>query len=151
PYAMALPYIDTQRLSLIWLGLCDPADITSLDESLIGSREMRGGRRRELEDAMSSNASQLPSSELNLCLQIRDRLTEKHGFRRRAVPSLLYRYFEAMQASFKNVLEAVKVGGAYALVVGHNHTTIGGTRIDVDTPRHLASLAENSGWAIEEV
>ena len=42
PYAMALPYIDTQRLSLVWLGLVEPGGIAGLEAELIGSRELRG-------------------------------------------------------------------------------------------------------------
>jgi len=38
PYATALPYIDTQRLSLVWLGLSQAKAINSLEETLIGSR-----------------------------------------------------------------------------------------------------------------
>jgi len=34
PYAMALPYIDTQRLSLIWLELIAPSDILEADSKL---------------------------------------------------------------------------------------------------------------------
>ena len=40
PYATALPYIDTQRLSLVWLGLLHPSEILPLDSYLIGSREI---------------------------------------------------------------------------------------------------------------
>ncbi len=48
PYATALPYIDTQRLSLIWLGLAMPSKLLELEASLIGSREVRGDSRRGL-------------------------------------------------------------------------------------------------------
>ncbi len=38
PYATALPYIDTQRLSLIWLGFASPKEVKVLENNLIGSR-----------------------------------------------------------------------------------------------------------------
>ncbi len=38
----------------------------------------------------------------------------------------------------------------FALVVGHNHTILGGNRYDIDTPKHLASLAKNVGWILTE-
>ena len=41
PYANALPYIDTQRLSLVLLGLIDAKEIMAVDRTLIGSREIR--------------------------------------------------------------------------------------------------------------
>ena len=39
PYATALPYIDTQRLSLVWLSMIEAKDIKNLETDLIGSRE----------------------------------------------------------------------------------------------------------------
>jgi site-specific DNA-methyltransferase (cytosine-N4-specific) len=42
PYATALPYIDTQRLSLIWLGLCTVTQLRRLEAEAIGSRELNG-------------------------------------------------------------------------------------------------------------
>ena len=46
PYATALPYIDTQRLSLVWLDLLPPSEILSLEARLVGSREIRGQRKK---------------------------------------------------------------------------------------------------------
>ena len=43
PYAMALPYIDTQRLSLVWLGLCRPDEIGELGGR--ANREPRNARQ----------------------------------------------------------------------------------------------------------
>lgn len=43
---MALPYIDTQRLSLVWLGLESPKKIGSLESTLVGSREWRGAKKK---------------------------------------------------------------------------------------------------------
>jgi 16S rRNA G966 N2-methylase RsmD len=45
PYATALPYIDTQRLSLVWLGLVLPSRIAGLQADLIGSREFGPSQR----------------------------------------------------------------------------------------------------------
>ena len=42
-------------------------------------------------------------------------------------------------------------GSPYALVVGGNHTVLGGRRFDIDTPAHLASLAEANGWRTREI
>ena len=151
PYAMALPYIDTQRLSLVWLGLVDPSSILQLESELIGSREMRGNARRLLPDQLAENASSLPAEEAKLCLDLHHALGEKDGFRRQAVPMLLYRYFAAMKESFRSVKSVLKAGAPYGLIVGHNHSTIGGLRRDFDTPRHLANLAVSEGWRVEEL
>lgn len=151
PYAMALPYIDTQRLSLVWLGLLPADQILELEASLIGSRELRGSSKRELPKAMAANEADLPPDEYDLCVTLANSLGESDGFRRRAVPSLLYRYFAAMKTNFCSVNALMKAGAPYALIVGHNHTTIGGLRYDIDTPSHLANLAVSVGWSIDEL
>ncbi len=151
PYAMALPYIDTQRLSLVWLDLLAPDKILELEASLIGSRELRGNSKRELPQLLAANDAELPDEEYQLCINLENLLGEDDGFRRRAVPVLLYRYFASMKANFSSVNTLMKEGAPYALIVGHNHTTIGGIRHDIDTPLHLSRLAESVGWRVEEL
>jgi site-specific DNA-methyltransferase (cytosine-N4-specific) len=151
PYAMALPYIDTQRLSLVWLGLVPSDQILRLEAELIGSREMRGNARRELLVKLKNNTDQLPSKQFKFCLELQSHLGSKDGFRRQAVPSLLYRYFASMLLSFRTVLTLMRASAPYALIVGHNHTNLGDIRYDIDTPKHLAALAAHAGWRVEEL
>lgn len=151
PYATALPYIDTQRLSLVWLGLIPPSDIGKVEADLIGSREMRPQEKRLTLLALNENSLGLPEAQANFCLSLQDALGSKDGFRRQAVPVLLYRYFDLMNQTFASVRKCFKTGGKFALIVGHNHTQLSGKRFDIDTPAHLASLAQNQGWHIEEI
>ena len=151
PYAMALPYIDTQRLSLVWLGLLDPADVPRLESELIGSREFRGAVRRKMADALKENADGLPEPEAAFCRRLQASLNEKDGFRRKAMPVLLYRYFASMRDSFRAVRGVMRSGAPFALIVGRNHTMLGGTRYDIDTPTHLAALAAQTGWRVDEL
>ena len=151
PYATALPYIDTQRLSLVWLELLDPSRIHELEATLIGSRETRGSARREAIDAQKFNSGGLPDREAEFCALLQQALGPSDGFRRKAVPSLLYRYFVAMRDCFAAVRQVMKPGAPFGLIVGHNHTVLGGVRYDINTPAHLASLAESTGWTVEEI
>lgn len=151
PYAMALPYIDTQRLSLVWLNLLPSDRILEKESELIGSREMRGEAKRDLPTQLVSNAAGLPAAEAQLCTDLLDALGPNDGFRRQAVPALLYRYFAAMKGSFHSVRTVIKPGAPYGLIVGHNHSTIGGVRRDIDTPSHLANLAVSAGWQLDEL
>lgn len=151
PYAMALPYIDTQRLSLVWLGLCQPGEIGNLDAKLVGSRELRGGARRDSLRQLLENAYDLPSKQSDVCIGLHNALDEQDGFRRQAVPLLLYRYFAFMRASFRAVKTVLTRGAPYGLIVGHNRTTIGGIQYKIDTPAHLSSLAAAEGWRVEDV
>jgi hypothetical protein len=85
------------------------------------------------------------------CLQLEASLAPTDGFRRIAVPSLLYRYFATMRDSFEAVAARLKPNAPYGLIVGHNHTVLGGVRHDIDTPLHLADLAKSVGWKLEEL
>ena len=38
----------------------------------------------------------------------------------------------------------------FALIVGHNHSVLGGVRYDINTPAHLASIASGVGWTVKE-
>jgi site-specific DNA-methyltransferase (cytosine-N4-specific) len=78
-------------------------------------------------------------------------LGDDDGFRRQAVPILLYRYFVAMQQSFNAIRRIMRPRAPFALIVGHNHTVLGGIRFDINTPTHLASIASGAGWDVEEL
>nr|WP_312216678.1 DNA adenine methylase [Clostridioides sp.] len=150
PYATALPYVDTQRLSIVWMGICSPRDISKLQSELIGSREIKTTTKREIEGRLINNIDELPTSIVSLCVHLNNSLIDTDGFRRRAVPTLLYRYFSDMKIMFQNVLKALKEDAKFALVVGHNHTVIGGERYNIDTPKFLVDVAINCGWIHEE-
>jgi site-specific DNA-methyltransferase (cytosine-N4-specific) len=147
---MALPYIDTQRLSLVWLGLVEPGELGALEAQLIGSRELRGTSRRDLASGMQQNSARLTGDEVAVCLELQSALGSEDGFRRRAVPVLLYRYFTGMRDAFANVRSSLKPGAKFGLIVGENRTTLGGKEYQLDTPLHLANLAGSTGWCVSE-
>lgn len=151
PYAMALPYIDTQRLSLVWLNLLEPENILALESELIGSRELRGHARKKLFSDLEENKQCLPEAEAVFCHQLQNALDANDGFRRKAVPILLYRYFTSMQQSFRVIRDIMHQHAPFALIVGHNHSVLGGIRYDIDTPVHLANIASGVGWTVEEL
>lgn len=148
PYATALPYIDTQRLSLVWLGLIPATEILPLESRLIGSREVRGkAAKDDLFNSLLSNLDNLPQAQADYCLMLQKALTEDDGFRRQAVPTLLYRYFIGMKKMFCAVHSVMKPNAPFGLIVGGNHTVLSGHRFDIDTPQHLAEIAEHCGWS----
>jgi SAM-dependent methyltransferase len=146
PYATALPYIDTQRLSLIWLGFIPPSEILPLEAKLVGSREIRGQNKKVLLESLEANEACLPEQEYSFCVRLQNALGEKDGFRRQAVPRLLYRYFAEMAEAFSAVRRLAKPNAPFGLIVGGNHTVLGGTRFDINTPEHLANIAATRGW-----
>jgi hypothetical protein len=152
PYATALPYIDTDRLSIIALGLADASEIMALERSLVGSREWT----RKLQSAWSScretNADNLPIA----LTQLLDRISNLNsggsaGFRKRAVPDLLYRYFSEMGDSMTNWRQVLRKGEHAILIVGHNRTTADGQVIDIPTPDLLAQVGEQRGFKVSEI
>ena len=151
PYVNALPYIDTQRISLVWLDLCDPKEILKLESTLIGNRELLKAEKERLKNAINTNSAELPDEIVSFVHELDDSLDHGDGFRKQAVPSLLYRYFADMKQMFLNVRKVIKKDGKYALVVGYNKTTLGGKTFRIDTPYLLSVLAENSGWSLDEI
>jgi SAM-dependent methyltransferase len=148
PYATALPYIDTQRLSLCLLGLIESSGVMRLDRELIGAREIGQSKRKELEKTVLSKPSNsMPQSVVALCQQMLELSSQPgNGFRRRNMPALIYRYFSDMTRMFQNVHKVVRPSGIFALVVGRNRTELAGKSISIDTPQMLADLASVTGW-----
>ncbi|MDB5117694.1 MAG: hypothetical protein JWQ79_3186 [Mucilaginibacter sp.] len=152
PYATALPYIDTQRLSLVWLNLIEANQIKGLESELIGSREfnLKADQQHWLAN-LKENKCTLPLPIHRFCMHLLEKLEDTDGFRKKAVPSLLYRYFYDMQVAFQAVFNQLKNDKYFALIVGHNHTMIGGIRTEINTPELLTYLGENIGFSIHEI
>jgi len=74
-----------------------------------------------------------------------------HGFRKRNVPALVFKYLSDMSRMFASVAELVRRGGRYALLVGRNRTNLHGQELLIDTPRLLTSVAESRGWKVDEL
>jgi hypothetical protein len=152
PYATALPYIDTQRLSLAALGLLDFQQIRLAERTLIGTREISDKYRVELEDKIKSNTDNLPSYCIKLCRELLDHsMGSDNGFRRKNVPALIYKYLVEMQKTFVSVRNLLRRGASYVLIVGPSKTSLSGIDFLIDTPKLLASLAENTGFTVESL
>lgn len=151
PYATALPYIDTHRISMVWLDLISPAEIRPLEESLLGSREIAKNEQLRFFSELERYYKILPEQEISICSKLAKALDENDGFRRQAVPALILRYFHDMHKALGNILSMMKPGSPFALVVGSNKTTLGGTEFRIDTPEHIVSLAQNVGWKKREI
>lgn len=151
PYATALPYIDTQRISLVWLDFCPPEEIMSLESILIGSREFVSNEKKKWLVEMSNGRVPLPEKINDIIDELSAGLQPSDGFRKQAVPVLLYRYFVDMKYMFVNTLTVTRKGGKFGLIVGKNKTTIGGTKYLIDTPQLLSLLAKDCGWNVNEL
>lgn len=150
PYATALPYIDTQRLSSVWLNLIKSSEIRKYEQELIGSREIKKADLDELKNSIESD-KKLPKETINICLYLQNKLTNKDGFRKQATPLLLYRYFNDMHLMFLNLYSLLKSNAYFCLIVGTNLTRIGGVETIINTPEFLSIIAKEIGFEIVEL
>ncbi len=151
PYATALPYLDTDRLSLCFLGLLARPEHRQRDQHMIGNREITDKIRRQYWERFTSNEHRSPASIRSLISKIKT-LNESAdvGFRRRNLPSLLYKYFDDMRQVLLGTLAVLKPGSSAFVVVGNNHTIAGGKRVEIMTVKLLADLAESVGFRLQE-
>ncbi len=150
PYATALPYIDTQRLSLVWLGLISHKEISNLEAELTGSREFAQEQKKLWSQALQGNTDNLPKEIHQYCMTLYQSLSSDDGFRRQSVPMLLYRYLSDMKMTFETVISVMETSAPFALIVGHNRTILSGREFDINTPSLLKIIAEAAGWHHKE-
>ena len=151
PYATALPYIDTDRLSLIFLGLLQRSDHRHLDTMMIGNRELTTRQREEYWMYYNDHRRLLPDATKSMIDRI-DSLNRQVavGFRRRNVATLLSKYFFDMRKALQEMYVLLKRGGSAFLVIGNNRTIAGGVEVEVNTADHLAEIGADVGFNIED-
>jgi site-specific DNA-methyltransferase (cytosine-N4-specific) len=147
PYATALPYIDTDRLSIFALGLLRKEERAELEWGMIGNREIADARRRALEAQLLSSEHGLPETVLSPIREIHHRNAAADvGFRRRNVAALLYKYFADMQASFVQVKDVLEPGARFVVVIGNSSTVAGDEPYEICTDEWLTEIAVAQGF-----
>lgn len=153
PYATALPYLDTDRLSLIVIGLLSRKHHGEAERAMVGTREVTERERREAWTIYEARRSELPEEISSLIDRI---ATTNHGegvgFRRRNLPALLGKYFLSMLDAMRSVRELMRPGAFAYYVVGNNSTEIQGEKIEIPTDHFLVGLGAAAGWTpIEQI
>ena len=151
PYATALPYIDTQRLSLVLFDHMRGDELHTQERRMIGSREIQTREREEIDQRIAGSNKGLPQECIAFCRTLRSALSnDTDGFRRRNTPALLYKYLTDMADMFREVHQLIEPGTPYALVVGQNKTTLSGRNYTINTPYLLTCVAEDNGFELQE-
>ena len=151
PYATALPYLDTDRLSLTYLGLIPRAEFRARERDMIGNREVSAGLRDAYLARLEREGDQIPQSVRDVIGTIqRSNEGVEVGFRRRNLPALLASYFFDMRDVIRECYRALKPGATAFFVVGNNHTVSRGLRIDILTTRLLEDVARVEGFEVGE-
>lgn len=151
PYATALPYLDTDRLSIIVLGLMHRNEFPEKNENMVGNREVSEKHRQELWTLYQNRRGELTPQ---IC-SIIDAIAEVNhkpgiGFRRRNLPALLAKYFLDMLDSMTAADKMLKPGAMAFYVVGNNSTELNGEKFMIETNLLLWDLAAKIGWHKEE-
>ncbi len=150
PYATALPYLDTDRLSLCYLGLLSRPEHRHKDQDMIGNREITEKQRLAYMRLFETEMRVLPKSVTKLIKKVSSlNSTIEVGFRRRNLPALLTKYFIDMGRVFQEMAVLLKPGHPAYVVIGNNHTIAGGERVEIETATLLVDLAESVGMVSE--
>lgn len=154
PYATALPYIDTDRLSMLIVQGIDGRERSRLEHGLTGSREIRETERRALEDVIDDVDLEALLGSRTAARIVRrvHRLNggAEVGFRRRNMAALLLRYFADMRDVFTNVGRTLRPGAHLFFVIGDNKTTAGDELVDIPSAVVLSELGKSRGWSLLE-
>ena len=147
PYATALPYLDTDRLSLIALGFMHRSDFPEKNLEMIGNREISEKQREQLWKYYQTRREDLTENICELIDHIASSYHEEGvGFRRRNLPALLAKYFLDMHDSMKASYQMMKNGSEAYYIVGNNSTNIKGQNIKINTNELLWELGTKIGW-----
>ena len=147
PYAMALPYIDTDRLSLSTLGLLPRGSHRAREYEMIGNREISNSQRQALWENYLARRNELPKNVREVVETVDEaNKRETVGFRRKNLSALLGRYFLDMSDAMQNALKMMRPGHFGFYVVGNNSTTIDGKRFEIETDKLVWEIGKKVGW-----
>lgn len=151
PYATALPYIDTDRLSLLVLFGMDSSARRPVEQYLVGSREIVTKERRKLEQMIGGGESGLP---IRVCEYLQDlyrRVSNADvGFRRKNMPALLQRFFQDMASVLKNCQYVLRPGGEAMIVIGDNRMRVESDYERIATTEFVQDIAVDCGLELVE-
>lgn len=154
PYANALPYIDTDRLSLRAFGMLGDEGQRGAERRLIGNREITDRELAGLNDEadVAIKRGTLPELLVALIRQAREVAREPtSGFRKRRTPGLLYAYFRDMGRVLEGVGACLAPKAPAVFVVGDSLVSgPGGTSLEVPTSDIIILQAERAGLKLQE-
>jgi DNA modification methylase len=153
PYAMALPYIDTDRLSLLTLFGVSSSDRRPLEQGLTGSRELSSIMRKKLEEQLELGGM-LPTDCQIFIRKLLNQVSSSAdaGFRKQNMPALLFRFLCDMSSALKQIHRVCKPGAEAMIVIGDSRMTIDGKSLRIPTTDHVEAIALQHGFsAIERI
>jgi DNA modification methylase len=153
PYGVALPYLDTDRLSLAAVFGWDKAKRAELEQSTIGSREISKRVKNEWESRLAEPAAlRLPASTISFLTNLHEavRLDSAAGFRRQQTPAVLLRYFTSVAEVIRQVVQRMSPGSKMALILGDSRIVVSGMQWTIPTVNEVLSIAKHEGLDLVE-
>ena len=151
PYATALPYIDTDRLSMLVLFGMESSTRRPIEQSLVGSREVMTEARRQLERRIIDGAGGLPEDVHEYLRTLLSRVSKADvGFRRKNMPALLLRFFEDMNRVIRNCHAVLRTGGEAMIVIGDNRMRVNSEYERIPTTEFVEAIAIGNGFQVIE-
>jgi hypothetical protein len=154
PYANALPYIDTDRLSLRAFGLLGGDGQRGAERRLIGNREISEQELAQLNNEADTAmaAGELSDQLVELIMRARDVAAEPtSGFRKRRTPGLLFAYFRDMGRVLEGVSARLRSKAPVIFVVGDSAVAgPSATSLPVPTADIIVTQAARHGLELRE-
>jgi len=148
PYATALPYIDTDRLSILVINKLSSIERTEIERSLTGSREIKKAELNNLDNMILSGEMSLPNkvkkSIYHICTVNKD--DSNAGFRKKNTAALLLRYFDDMKRVLGNSYRVLKPGATAFFVVGDSKTKLKDEWYQIRTSEFIVEIAKSIGF-----
>lgn len=150
PYAAALPYIDTDRLSLAAVFGIDARERRGLEQTMIGSREISGRAAARFADDLATAC--LPASTTEFLARYATAIERcpSAGFRLRHAPAVLLRYFRAMDGVLAQLARRLNQGALCWLVLGNSRSTVSGQQWTIPTVDEVVAIARQRGFGVSE-
>lgn len=146
PYATALPYIDTDRLSMLTILGIPSSGRRPLEQGLIGSREIKISQKKLLE-ARISDCEELPNDAVKFVAELLEQVRRANvGFRKENMPTLLLRFFIDMHHVLVNTYKLLKPGAEAMIVIGDNRIELD-KEIRIPTTELIDSIAQHCGFS----
>lgn len=153
PYANALPYIDTDRLSLIAFSMLGGRSQRELENELIGNREIGVKQQRlvEVEMRRSLESGNLaPLVEQTILHAIDGAEADGAGFRRKRTPALLFSYFDDMRRVLRGISRQVREDAPVVIVIGNStFTSKDGGPVMIPTSDAFVEIGATLGLQLE--
>lgn len=151
PYATALPYIDTDRLSLLTILGMEVSERRPIEHGLIGSREIITSEKRRWETSLFETKELLPGTVQKAIRALADKIgCSGAGFRRQNMPALLTRFFSDMGKVLENCYRLLKPNGQAMIVIGDNRISIDDEEMRIPTTDWLLEVGKSKGFQLIE-